>query len=118
VKNLSETTKTCKKKAMHLSNKKERSQRQGEEKKKKDMKNENKKRSKTTCFYGSLTKSYFTYQVDDNEGGGRDEKSGPLEHVELSKVTIFIRGLGSHSEIGVNTSQHLQETLEDSKQVS
>lgn len=71
---------------------------------------------------GICNKDYFlqkiAYQVDNNEGGGRDKKSGPLKQVEFSKVTILIRGLGSDSEVGVNASQHLQETLEDGKQVS
>lgn len=58
-----------------------------------------------------------TNHVEDDEGGGRDEESGPLEEVELSKLCI-ICGLGGDSEVGVDSSKHLEEALEDCKEVS
>jgi len=53
-----------------------------------------------------------TDQVDDQDGCWWDEKSCPLEHVELREVTIFIRGLWCDSKVGVDTSKHLEKTLE------
>lgn len=55
--------------------------------------------------------------VEDDEGGGRDEKSGPLEEVELPELCI-ICSLGCDSEVGVNSCKHLEEALEDCKEMS
>lgn len=57
------------------------------------------------------------HQVYYEEGGGRDEEGGPFEHVELGKVTILIRGLGGDSEVGVDSSEYFEETLDDGKEM-
>ena len=51
------------------------------------------------------------------KGCGGDEKGGPFEHVELGKVSIFVRGLGGDSKVGVNSSKHFEQALEDSKEM-
>jgi hypothetical protein len=56
-------------------------------------------------------------QVDDQDGGGRDQKCRPLEHVQLREVAVFIRGLGGDGEVGVDAGKHLEEALEDGEEV-
>ena len=58
-----------------------------------------------------------SHQVDDEESRWRDEEGRPFEHVELGKVTVFIRGLGGDSEVCVNAGEHFEQTLEDSKEM-
>lgn len=58
-----------------------------------------------------------SHQVDDEESRWRDEEGRPLEHVELGKVTVFIRGLGGDSEVCVNASEHFEQTLEDGEEM-
>jgi hypothetical protein len=59
-----------------------------------------------------------TNKVDHKHSGWGNEETCPLEDIELSKVTILIRGLGGDSEVGVNTGKDLEETLEDSEEMS
>lgn len=57
-----------------------------------------------------------THQVDDEKGCWRDEKCCPLDHVELTELSI-ICSFCSHSEVGVKASYHLQKSLEDGEEV-
>ena len=54
--------------------------------------------------------------VDDDEEGGRDEQGGPLDEIELGKLAV-VRLFGGDCEVGVNARKHLEEALEDGKQV-
>jgi len=58
-----------------------------------------------------------SYHVYYEKGCGRDQKGGPFEQVELSKISIFIWGLGGHSEVGVNSGKHFQKALEDGEEM-
>lgn len=54
--------------------------------------------------------------VDDEDGGGRDEKGGPLEGVELSEVLV-VGGFGGDGEVGVDSCEDLEEALDDGEEV-
>ncbi|KAL0927287.1 hypothetical protein M5K25_001450 [Dendrobium thyrsiflorum] len=54
--------------------------------------------------------------VDDEESGGRDEQSGPLEEVEFSEVGV-VGGFGSDGEVGVDAGEDFEEALEDGEEV-
>lgn len=55
--------------------------------------------------------------VDDKESGWGNEESGPLEHVELSKISIFVRCFRGNGKVGINSCKNFKETLEDGKQM-
>ena len=56
--------------------------------------------------------------VDDEQCRRWDEEGGPLEGVELCELVVFITcGLGGDSEVGIDTSQDLEQTLNDGEQV-
>jgi hypothetical protein len=56
-------------------------------------------------------------QVDDQDGGGRDQERRPLEHVQLREVAVLVRGLGGDGEVGVDAGQHLEQALEHGEEV-
>lgn len=51
--------------------------------------------------------------VNDEECGRWYEKSSPFEQVELGKISVLVWGLGSDSEVGINTCEYFEQTLHD-----
>ena len=55
--------------------------------------------------------------VDNEESSWGNEKSGPFEHVELSKISIFVGCFRSNREVRINSSKNFKQTLEHGKQM-
>lgn len=60
-----------------------------------------------------------TDHVEDDEGGGRDEKSCPFEEVKISKLVGFVWGsFRRDGEVCVDAEEDFEETLKDCEEVS
>lgn len=66
---------------------------------------------------GVRDSGHHAYEVDDEQRCRGDQQGRPLEQVELAKI-IVIRRFRGDGEVGVNACKHLQEPLENRKQVS
>ncbi|RAL48874.1 hypothetical protein DM860_001194 [Cuscuta australis] len=58
-----------------------------------------------------------TNQIYDEESRGGYEKGCPLEHVQLRKVSVLIGRLGGDREVGVDSSEHFEQSLDHREQV-
>lgn len=55
-------------------------------------------------------------EVEHQDGGRRDQHRRPLEHVQLAELGV-VRRLGRNGEVGVQPSNHLEDTLEHGEEV-
>ena len=59
---------------------------------------------------------HHAHQVEDQNCSGRDEQRRPLERVELPELCV-VAGLGRDSEVGVDPREHLEQALEERKEM-
>lgn len=57
-----------------------------------------------------------TNHVNYDKGCWRNQECSPLDYIEFTKLCV-LSSLGCDSEVGINTSQHLKKSLEDSKEM-
>lgn len=57
-----------------------------------------------------------THHIDDDKSRRRDQNCCPFDKVELTKLSI-VGCFWSDCEVGIKASQHLQESLENSKEM-
>lgn len=64
---------------------------------------------------GIRNTGHYTHQVENEDGGRRDEESSPFEDVKLCEISIFVWCFWGDCEVGVDASEYFQQALEDSE---